>query len=106
MVSGMQLTSRCPAVGRADRSFKTQTRPSFDRFDRKRLRNVGIVGRNSLDRTRYESRKIGRKTIGIHVDAFLGAQKEKPMKIELDFYRILHVSRGASKEAIYRAYER
>lgn len=33
-------------------------------------------------------------------------QKGEPLTIPLNFYELLHVSRGASKDAIYRSYER
>ena len=45
----------------------------------------------------------------VKTNAFLlGAirQKGEPLTIPLNFYELLHVSRGASKDAIYRSYER
>lgn len=50
-------------------------------------------------------RSVHRST-GFQTCAFFTSSKDEPLSLNLDFYKLLHVSRGASKETIYKAYER
>lgn len=52
--------------------------------------------------------RMRRKSSVFQTRAFLGgfSSKAEPIKIKLNFYEILHVSERASKETIFRSYER
>jgi len=65
------------------------------------LINSGPVRREmfGVGRPRYRS-------TGVQTRAFFTSSKDEPLSLNLDFYKLLHVSRGASKETIYKAYER
>ena len=71
---------------------------------------VGSNARSSLSTLRLQLPRSGkqRATRGerLVATAFLGSSKGEPLVIGLNFYEILHVSRGANKEAIFRSYER
>ena len=50
--------------------------------------------------------RSGHRSTGFQTRAFFTSSKDEPLSLNLDFYKLLHVSRGASKETIYKAYER
>lgn len=50
--------------------------------------------------------RSGPRSTGFQTRAFFTSSKDEPLSLNLDFYKLLHVSRGASKETIYKAYER
>eukprot|EP00890_Picochlorum_soloecismus_P004691 jgi/Picsp_1/5222/NSC_02585-R1_protein len=53
-----------------------------------------VGGRSGCRSTRFQTR------------AFFTSSKDEPLSLNLDFYKLLHVSRGAGKDTIYKAYER
>lgn len=52
------------------------------------------------------TKRLRAKSIDQGIQAFFGNYKDDGIVVNLDFYALLHVSRGANKDAIYRSYER